>query len=156
MAKERIPKTIFFIKGIAATEDELAEIAELGAGVVIRSAIRTHPGEAIEPFDAVKGAVPEHYAKSDGKPKEFLTKRAKKLARIEAERGDADKPAAKREKAVPQRRAAAKPIQVPSAADPAAAGPQGAGKGGWGAPPAGAGAGTPTPPATPPAWKPNA
>lgn len=155
MAKERIPKTIFFIKGIAATEDELTEIAELGEGVVIRSAIRTYPGEAIEPFDAVKGAVPEHYAKSDGKPKEFLTKRAKKLARIEAERDAADKPAAKREKAVPQRRAPAKAMQVPSAADQAAAGPQGAGKGGWGAPPAGAAA-TPTPPATPPAWKPNA
>lgn len=155
MAKERIPKTIYFIRSIQATAEEAAEIESLQPGVVIRSAMRSHPGEAIEPFDRVAGSVPEHYAKSDGKPREFLTKRAKKLARIEAELGSADKPADRPAKAPPKRRGAAKPMAVPGAPETgagAAAGPQGAA---WGASPAAA-APQPTPPATPPVWKPNA
>lgn len=156
MAKERIPKTLYFIRSIQATPEELAEIAELGPNVHIRSAIRTHPGEAIEPFDKVAGTVPEHYAKSDGKPKEFLTKRAKKLARIEAEQGPADAAPEKRAKAVPQRRGAAKPMAVPGAPETGAGGPQAGTGGAWGAPPAAAAAGSPQPPEKPPEWKPNA
>lgn len=157
MAKERIPKTLYFIRSIQASPEELAEIAELGPNVHIRCAIRTHPGEAIEPFDVLKGSPPEHYAKSDGKPQPFLTKRAKKLARIEAEQGPADaadRPA-KAAKAVPQRRGAAKAMAVPGAPETGAGEPQAGTGAGWGAPPAAAPA-TPTPPATPPVWKPNA
>ena len=155
MAKERIPKTIYFIRSIQATAEELAEIEALGPGVVIRSAMRTHPGEAIEPFDKVAGTVPEHYAKADGKPKEFLTKRAKKIARAAADRGD-EAPPEKRAKAAPQRRAAAKAAALPSAPETGAAGPQAGTGAGWGNPPAAAPGAAPTPPAAPPVWKPNA
>jgi hypothetical protein len=149
MAKERIPKIIFFIEGIEATPEELDAIAELGEGVVIRSAVKAQPDASIETFDRVEGAVPEHYAKSDGKPQPFLTKRAKKLARMESTRErdaaiDATRPAT-------QRRGAAKGAALPSAPEPAA-GPQGSA---WGAPPAGTSASPPAPAAAP-VWKPNA
>lgn len=155
MGKPKVPKTIFFIAGIEATAEELAEAETYQPGMVLRSAMRSHPGEAIEPFDQVKGTVPEHYANSDGRPQPFLTKRAKKLARIEAEQGPADA-ADRGAKAVPQRRGAAKAMAVPGTPETGAGGPQAGTGSGWGAPPAAAPAPAPTPAATPPVWKPNA
>lgn len=144
MGKVKAPKTLFFIKGIDATADELAEIEKLQPGVEMRSAAFVVPGAPIEPFDRVAGAVPDDYADSDGKPRPVMTRR---------ERRAVDRVKAQEAAAPPERRKKAPvPLNAPSIAEGADGKPQGSA---WGAAPAAAAPQAPDAPARP-VWRPNA
>ena len=71
-------KTIFFIEGVKATDEEQAEAEKLNGQVVFRNVRLIDERAPIEPFDFVAGAVPECYkiaaeeqeASASGKPPE--------------------------------------------------------------------------------------
>jgi len=144
MGKAKAPKTLYFIKGVEATPEELAEIEQLQPGVELRSAAFILPGSPVEPFDRVEGAVPAHYLKSDGEASPVMTKRERRAV----DRRKAD------EAAAPQDRRNKAPVRmnVPSADDPSDGKPQGSA---WGAAPAADAPQAPNAPARP-VWRPNA
>lgn len=59
---KRVTRTLFFINGIAPTDEEQAEADELKGIVCFRNVQKYRPEDAIEDFDAVAGAVPDNYA----------------------------------------------------------------------------------------------
>lgn len=144
MGKVKAPKTLFFIKGINATADELAEIENLQPGVEVRSAAFVVPGAPVEPFDRVAGTVPPDYADSDGKPRPVMTRRERRAVE-RAKAQEADAPPERRKKA-------AVPLKAPSIAEGTDGKPQGFA---WGAAPAAAPPQAPAAPARP-VWRPNA
>jgi hypothetical protein len=54
-------KTLFFIEGAQASEEEIEASLEFEPGVQFRNASKLHPEGAIEAFDRVAGAVPPRY-----------------------------------------------------------------------------------------------
>ncbi|QJD54508.1 hypothetical protein [Sphingomonas phage Kharn] len=78
MAKLNGRRTLFFINGVAPTDEQLAEAEAIPGVVCFRNAIKFREEDALEDFDGVAGVVPEKYAKE--------------AARRAAERGDAPMP----------------------------------------------------------------
>jgi len=138
-------KTIYFIAGLQATADELADTEQFQPGVVLRCASKVVPGEPVEPFDRVAGAVPPDYANSDGKPRPAMTKRERRALDRQRVEEQGERPVDRRSKP-------AVPLRSPSAPAPAPTGPQGTA---WGTAPAAA-TSTPSAPGSRPVWKPNA
>lgn len=56
-------KTLFFINGVAPTEEEQAIADEINGNVCFRNVVKYREEDALEDFDFVAGEVPEKYAK---------------------------------------------------------------------------------------------
>lgn len=69
MAKHfKAKKTLFFIKGVGATADEIEEALKFEPGVQFRSIARGFADTALETFDQLAGEVPARYqAAADAK-----------------------------------------------------------------------------------------
>lgn len=97
MAKGKRPpfKTIFFIAGPAATEEEDAEASKIEGQVVFRNVRHIADDGTLEDFDAVAGLVPPRYAEA------AADKAAEGDTRPPEPKATAEAPAAPQKAAVP-------------------------------------------------------
>ena len=58
---KKVYKTLFFINGVAPTEEQQAEADEMRGQVCFRNAHMIREDAALEDFDAVAGEVPPQY-----------------------------------------------------------------------------------------------
>ncbi len=63
MAKPKLQafRTLYFIDGPAASDEDVAAAAAIEGHVVFRNAMKVAADGALEDFDAVAGAVPDRY-----------------------------------------------------------------------------------------------
>ena len=59
--KSRNPRVLFFINGMAPTEEQQEEAEAMGNNVAFRNATRSNPDEALEAFDQLAGEPPAWY-----------------------------------------------------------------------------------------------
>lgn len=170
---------LYFINGPLPSEEDAAvarELAGEGYQVMFRNARYINPEDTIEAFDELAGAIPDNYAEAKVAKSEAAEARRAAFAPDDAPPG----PAKTKPEKAPKPAKTPKATKPAPAADPARAGALAALSGGQGqgdnvAPPAitpaapqtppaggsgdltgGWGTNPPAPPATPPAWKPNA
>lgn len=59
---KKVVKTLYFVNGVAPTEEQQAEIDAMPGNVCVRNAIKIRAEEPLEDFDYVAGDVPPVYA----------------------------------------------------------------------------------------------
>lgn len=59
---KKVVKTLYFVTGVAPTEEQQAEIDAMPGNVCVRNAIKIREEEPLEDFDYVAGDVPPVYA----------------------------------------------------------------------------------------------
>lgn len=65
---KKVVKTLYFINGVAPSEEQQAEIDAMPGNVCVRNAIKLRDEDPLEDFDYVAGEVPPLYAaKADAK-----------------------------------------------------------------------------------------
>lgn len=58
---KKVVKTLYFINGVAPSEEQQAEINAMPGNVCVRNALKIREEETVEDFDYVAGDVPDNY-----------------------------------------------------------------------------------------------
>jgi len=120
-------KILFFVDGVAPSNEDFEAASKLTAQVVFRNARAVPPEGALEECDGVAGKIPPTYAEAYPEADEAIKAHAAKLAALAKKVGDSPAP-----------KAPAKPANAPATAAKAQAPAQ------------------PAKPTSAPAWTPNA
>jgi hypothetical protein len=59
--KADVVRTLYFIRSFRPTPEQMEEAAALRGVVSFRNALKVHPEDALEPFDALLGDIPPQY-----------------------------------------------------------------------------------------------
>lgn len=59
---KKVVKTLYFINGVAPSDEQQAEIEAMPGNICVRNAIKLRDDENLEDFDYVAGEVPPLYA----------------------------------------------------------------------------------------------